>query len=1401
MAGITITPNKVTGITIKGSGPIQGSSVNPQQTAPSTILQNPAHVQTYQPAATVSSYQNAAQAAAIQAANVAAAAEAQRQAVLAEIARQKQIAHDAKVAQISTLTTNAKQKLAIGIAGAKPKWNISIKQPGPGGKIIMPKLSAYDKIRLDAYNKAMADANSKTKIGHQNPLQKLWDKTTFGSDRRQSSARAYADKQLNDYINKQVDDYSKKLDKFTKDQAAKKAAIENAKFGSQAEFDAAVASYNKWQDQQIAGFEKSRATITGAQQGYQAASTQPLSSAAATTVGWFNNHIINTTIGHALGDVWKYTLGSGSEHVPSIVTAPGRIINWFGNENTPDRVIQKYGGKTEVRTGTKDNAWVATYNQRNFNIHPVTDKPYDKTAAWAALSSKKLSADITTTQFQRDFNNAKTAAAKDTVAKKYWASQNQAARNQNSAKEITADPLNFVSAALKLAKAPKAVELARAGKAGSFVKNVVNVADKVNDIKTATISKITSNPAINWLTSVTKSPGEKLADARSFFDTTQSGAQATFFDRINTLNKKIVGSGGTRLDTTVFDDIKNLTDSEAKILQRTVDGKLAAVDRLRLAGRGLAPVREKLETVAQKWNDFSEQLRSADNVTKTRFGGKKRLYSPNSWYGQSGDDLSKYDFYKQKKDLRGQSADDFHRGAIERYFKSNLDEVHATGQTAKVSRWKAERDRLLQRYDESTAPARRLVDAAEKKATSPLSKVLRIAGFPNRVWKNSVLKFSPSWSVNNAIYNAGAAGLAGGRAGLTEQIKMVNPRYWRKAMDEDRRKFGGNLGREFDRGKRLSIKLPDKKVARYDKASAWGPKQRSIDVNGNPIFDRTKRSIGLPSTRKLDRFYNGLEDWSRVAAGRGAMRNGATADEALKRVNKYFGDYKIRNWERPIKAVVPFYSFQKTIAKAAINMPLDRPGAAIGLHRLDQYQHQQYDDEFQKIVPDLKRLGYTDAEIAGIKADNAKYFAGRLKVGNKWITTPFNAFSEQKFDGVSINPYLAAAGETATGKDRFGTQLTGANSTWENRLVSKFPQAAIVQKGWQALQVANGNSQPKQSWIADPGSDGYGLPKQKQGSNPNAADYDRDLDPRAKLGQTVAAFFGVPRSLEFDAQGIIKAKTLQKLTADYFAQDWAGMDYETEQKKKAELFKKYGVTEDDFYRGVLSKYDNPESIKIKNLKNAAADSNKDLFAQYEMQPVGTRNMWATQKLRELNAAGYFDKNPFLKSFSWINPGTVAKADKQAAYSYHARTAFEYNGKFFKSQASLDRFKANDTRERFSVDGKFFKSAASRDAYISYNSPKNQFWREYFAAPAADRKTLLAAHPQFNDRASWTETDWQAYNATKKAQQKAKIATWHGGDTLTAINQHIAEQLLKSDEFTTIRTSKHRVPSVKWAMKA
>lgn len=1318
----------------------QGNNYSPQQTAPASYVQptyNP------QPSSPSPAQQQAT------AAQVQAAAEAARVAIAAEIARQKQLVHDKKQGEVNTAAVAAKYALQVkSIGKPSPLAVRAFKSPY---KFDMPVVSEFDEVRNKAYEDALKEIDSRKHDNSKTGLSALWDKISFGDDRRQSSARAYADKKLNEYIAKRVDEYSKQVDQFTKDQASKRASVENAKFTSQEQLDSAIKAYNDWENKTIAALEHDRAEITGQQQGYAKASTAPISTGVATVVGWFNDKVVNSIPGHALGQVWKYTLGSGSEDVPSIVSAPSRVINWLGNVNTPDRNIYQTGGTSINRQNTAKNAWQAGYNQRNFNIRPVTDLAYDKSKAWSELKNTPQNFSVQEMELQRKFKAATSDAERDSVAKIYWDERNRERRNYNSALEFAADPLNILTAAGKVVgesgRFAETLGKVRAGE--GFLHNAVAVVDKVNELKTVTKAAISNIPGLGWLNKEYKTPAQSLADARQFAQKTRSAAQEKFFDRINQLNKKLAGSGGKLIDDSVFADLRNLTDSEAKVLQRTVDGKLSALDRAKLAGRELAPIRDKIETIAKKWTQFTEDLKIADQVGTTRFGAGKKLYSPNSYYGREAADNTAYDFFKQKKGHYIQSSSDFLTGATDRYFGSKINEIGNVAKNTKIDRWVSERSRLIGEYDKAVNPAEEFVKKAEQRATSPLNKIRTIVSTPTRVWKQSVLKFLPSWAVNNEIYNTGAAALSGGFKGIEEKIKMMNPTYFREAMDESRHLFGGNMGRE------------------------------------------------LGGSSKLDKFYNAQEDWSRVAAGRAAMKGGKTEQEALDRVNKYFGDFKIKNYERPLKAVLPFYSFQKTIAKAAFTMPFDRPLAAEGLHKLDQYQHNQYDVEFNKIAPDLKKLGYTDEEISGFKEQNRKYFDGRLKIGNNWYTTPFNAFTDKKFQDIGTNPFLAAAGETATGKDRFGTQLTGQQATWQNRLISKFPQAKLAQTGWNALQVAKGNQLPRQDWIGQAGSDGYGLPKERQGFNAGAPNYDSRLDPRSDVKAGIASFLGAPSSLKFNPDQIVKEKTLQKATSDYFALNTKNMSYPDAEAARQAVFKKYGISADDFYKGILSKYDNDTSTHIKELKAAAGFQNKKLFDEYAAQPLGSRGVWADQKLRELTNNHYFDKNPFLASFDFVNPKQIDNSNKKVAYDTAKKSGnwASFNQKYGTGKSVASK------HSQFTADGKYFKTAQSRDAYLSFNSPKNVFWRQYFDAPVADRKKLLAAHPQFNDRLSWTQQQWDDWKKQQAVILHAKVASWNGGNTGLAIQNHIAEQLVKAGTYSNIVATKHRKPSIKWALKA
>lgn len=1315
---LTVAPNT--------GGTQNGQTYKPQPAAPVQQTAKPqvtAPVKYVQPAAPVQQQATAAQ--------IQAAAAAQAAAVAAEVARQKEVKRQEVQSGVDskTATNAAATKLLVTNSAWAGKLQV--------GKFNTPKVYIEPKSNYQvAYDKAYQDALNEYAKSHpkKSGISGLWDKFTGGSTQ---AAREYAASKAAEVSTQEIGNYDTSLNSFLKSQATKKAAIENAKFGSQAEFDKAVNEYKIWESSQIDVLENQRATITARLDAFGSASStknEALLAKAFSAAGSVYDKLNNNS--------WfKYTLGTGSKNVPSVVSFPARAVNFIGNLNTKDRNIYQTGGTSINRATSGQNAWQATYNQRNWNIKPVVDKPYDKAAAWAALQSGKTNGSVQQTSFVMAFKKATNDVEKEKIAQSYWAEVNRANRNANSLQELAADPLNLaggIGLVLKSKWLGKAAEVGRASKATGWA---FKAADSVAAVKTA----IAQSPPLKWLGQEHKTAGQKLSETIDNYKILQADKQQELLANLRKLDPN--------LDLGIFEDLKKLSDGEAKIIQRMVDAKLIPRDQLRLIGN--KQQRARLEEIANRWQDFTEKMKLVDNVSTTRFGKGKQTYAPRtSWVERNGKTLDEYNFRLKKRFKGQQNAADFYQGAVDRYFKSSLESVDAANKTKRV--------KLTKDYGDFMDSARADVSKAYDKTQSIGARTSSVIGAPTRLWKKSVLKYRPAWTVNNILYNTQAGVLAGGSGSLLEQTKMLNPRYWRKAMTESRGTFGGNLNKE------------------------------------------------IGGKGKLNKFYSGVEDWSRVAAGRAAMKKGMTAEQAVKRVNNYLFDYKTKNWERPLKTVVPFWAFTKNVGKATARMPLDQPLAAQGYNRLDKYQQNQYEKEFASVVPDLKKLGYTDAEIEQFKQDNAKYYKGRLKVGNKWITTPFNAFSEKSMSNIGFNPYLAAGAESANSLDQYKQTLKGKDASIWARIASKFPQFGLFDQARKSLDLATGKAKPSESWISKPGADGFGLTKTKQGFYPTQPNYVKSMDARQKLGQNALAFLGVPRSIGFDKNQLIQSKTLQKATESYFATDWKNMPYDQQQKEQAALFAKYGMTADDFYKGVLAKYDSENTKKIKASKESAAAANKSLFEQYMAQPKGTRNAWATNKLRELVTNGYFDSNPFLKSFDWINPGTVAKADKQVAYAEAKRTGnwAAYNAKFGKSTKrseksiawsaakksgdwSAYRAKYGTKQSAFSYDGKYFKTADSMNKY-----KEGKFWSLYAKASKEERKQLLADNSQYNTRSNWTSKQWNDWRASSKAAQREKIKSVNGFTAKYVANLSVANS--QSATYKTNKTAKQK-RKVAWKM--
>lgn len=1317
-----------------------------------------------------------------------------QQAAVAEAARQKEVVRAATQGKIDK---NTEANKAFILSALNKPSGFNFKAGGKAKPKSKPVKTAYDLAYDKAYQQALKEYDKKRGVGEKRPFwQKLGDKISFGQDRRDVAARKWAEDNVNKIMENDFKTYESKVNAYIKKQATVQAQVTAAAttMKTQAEYDQFVKQQQDILNKEYGALTKEGASYDARTQAFSKSSQQPLSSFTSKTLSKA------AVLASDKNPIWKFTLGSGNKNVPSLVTAPSRAVNWIGNLNTKNRDIYQYGGGTTNRTKERLNAWQASFNQRNFNIRPVVDKPFNREQAERLITKNGdgiVGRDAGRMSFQRmgleqKYVAAKTQKEKDDLLKKVWDEYNRANRNANSLQEFAADPLIIGGEIGKAARAFGMTDkLSEAGRASKLTKWAFDAADKIKDTKAAFSSKLGESKAVKWLASEHKTPAETFVDTQKAIRDLSRAEQDNLLKKIQSVGEKLAKN--PKYDLSIFDDLKSLSAKEREVLQRmSGEGKLAFRDRLLTMGKNGAETGAKFEDIAKKYTAFTEQMKIADNVKSTRFGlGKSRIYSPRTAWA---DDLDKYNFRLFRKGRQVQEGDDFLHGVVDRFFKSNLDEdLVAKGKN--YEKYSKEFKAASNQYTKSFETAKEAIGDARSKlkrdttgvtgwirngknvrddvsfGRSMLNTAKNIQEAPTKLWKKSVLKYRPAWTVNNALYNTQAGVLAGGAESLVEQAKMLNPKYWRKAMDEGAI-FRSNLGKEIG-------------------TKGW-----------------------------LNKFNSGVEDWSRVAAGRAAVKKGLTEEDALGRVNKYLFDYTTKNWERPIKAAIPFWSFQKNLAKAAITMPFDRPIAALGYNRLDRYQQNQYDKEFEKMVPELTRLGYSEDEIQKMKEENAKYFRGRLKVGSRWITTPFNAFSEKGLTNTGLNPWLAAGREVSTSTDSFGQKIGGNEAGFIRRIMSKFPQAEIGRQIFRSRQVDKGELKPSVKYIGKAGSEGYGLGKEKQGYDPKKPNYVPSMDPRRKLGDNLLAFAGVPKSLQFDQGKFLEGKKLQKLTSEYFALNTKGMKFDDAEVERQAIFKKYGVTADQFYKGVLAKYDSDNTTKIKQMKEDAKAANSTLFDEYSKQPYGTRGAWAAKKMEELSKSGYYNDNPFLYSFAktsdnpkgFITPESVHKIktgqDKKADYNYAVRTgdwskwAAKYGVKSEKARIVQDALKTgnwtkyrekygtNGKQSPFQYAGKYFKTAESMAKY-----QEGEFWKKYSDAMPDERKKLLADNPKYNTRADWTPEMWRAEKKVKKAELKGRAKGF--GDISDFIARNTATTTVKATKFRS--TLNRRQKKVSWKL--
>ena len=274
----------------------------------------------------------------------------------------------------------------------------------------------------------------------------------------------------------------------------------------------------------------------------------------------------------------------------------------------------------------------------------------------------------------------------------------------------------------------------------------------------------------------------------------------------------------------------------------------------------------------------------------------------------------------------------------------------------------------------------RMADKQKNPLLNPISKV-------TNPWRALMLTWSPRWYVNNIVSQVILAS--------SEGVKWSD---WRAAYDEYKK--DGTLNPEITQSSLVS--------------------DISTDLGGMPSLvaypGKFKQRVGLARrqegnvaayrhiAKSVSRANEFVDELSRAAVYNRTLRVGGTAEQALMRAQTALIDYgNMTPFERQyVKAIVPFYAWQKNVLKIVSLFPVDHPAAAGVLMQLD------------KLNQDLNERQY------GGKLPDA--YAGLITIAGKTINTrawnPFqdaDQLASPQGIAASINPVVDIALRNALG--------------------------------------------------------------------------------------------------------------------------------------------------------------------------------------------------------------------------------------------------------------------------------------------------------------------------------------------------------------------------------------------------
>lgn len=518
------------------------------------------------------------------------------------------------------------------------------------------------------------------------------------------------------------------------------------------------------------------------------------------------------------------------------------------------------------------------------------------------------------------------------------------------------------------------------------------------------------------------------------------------------------------------------------------------------------------------------------------------------------------------------------------------------------------------------------------------------------------------------------------------------------------------------------------------------------------LYSNVAEGLGLHT---VGRFGSKVENSARIPLFKALKKQGLSDNQALKVVNEHLFDYKTRNIDRPIKTLLPFWLWSKGLTKLGGTMWYKNPRGMSGFNILNRKLEQDYNQ-----AQSSNSSYVDDATGQTVTVDRKDKLKGKLKIGkNTWLDTNWLPFTPDRASQFGVSPYVSATGELLSGENKFGknTSLlkTFSDRTSATRLIEATFRGTGIKK-----------------WFS---ANGYG--KEQQGADPTAPNYNKYLDNKPDRTRAIKSFFGVPGVTKYDPNEFTFRNNMQAFNTEFFATNWDKLkqeNYADAIQKQKDMAKKYGLTWDQVEQD-WGKYDTATSKNTKALKQQSYSDLAQFWNDWYPKKGNARNDVVRSYYAKSDANPY-RKFPVLKG----NDKIAGTADDKLLSPKTIRDshAVQVNGKWFKSQASADRY-FGAKRTAVNVNGKWFKTADSARKYTEAQAKKD-FWNKYWGTTDKnERLAMLNANPQYKKvDLPTTKEGWDLFKAKNKADKQARMRTLAGFNIIEARTKTLTVAPLK-----------------------